>query len=244
VGRWAVFLRGFEDSVFVMAVYSDFQAKKPFKPTFVKKNRMITSLAQLDLNGSYTYADYLTWKFDQALELLRGRIKLMSAPNRLHQKLSWRLSGLIFNHFKNHRCEAYAAPFDVRLYNRQKSLKADRDIYTVVQPDLCVVCDLEKLDDRGCLGAPDLVVEILSPGNSAKEMRDKKSIYEESGVREYWIVDPTHETIARFNLEENGLYGRPLIFVNDDRMPSEIFPDFEVQLSEVFPSPEGELASS
>lgn len=198
---------------------------------------MITSLAQLDPNASYTYADYLGWKLDQALELLRGKVRLMSAPNRLHQKLSWRMTVLFDHHFKGHPCEAYAAPFDVRLYNRKKSLKADRDIYTVVQPDLCVVCDLEKLDDRGCLGAPDLVVEILSPGNAAKEMRDKKNIYEEAGVREYWIVNPTHETITRFNLEEEGVYGRPLIFVNDDLMPSEIFPDLLVQLSEVFPAP-------
>jgi Uma2 family endonuclease len=201
---------------------------------------MITSLSQLDPQATYTYADYLSWKFDQALELLRGRIRLMSAPSRLHQQLSWRMSGLLFNHFKGHRCEAYAAPFDVRLYDRKKSIKADRDIYTVVQPDLCVVCDLEKLDDRGCLGAPDLVVEILSPGNSAKEMRDKKALYEEAGVREYWIVDPERETITRFNLTDDGPYERPLIFVNGDLMPSEIFPDFEVPLSEVFPVPQAE----
>jgi Uma2 family endonuclease len=201
---------------------------------------MVTSLSQLDLQATYTYADYLNWKFDQALELLRGRIRLMSAPSRLHQKLSWRFTVMFDQQFKGHRCEAYAAPFDVRLFDRKKSLKADRDIYTVVQPDLCVICDLEKLDDRGCLGAPDLTVEILSPGNSAKEMRDKKALYEEAGVREYWIVDPERETITRFNLTDNGLYDRPLIFINGDVMPSEIFSDFELPLSEVFPVPEAE----
>ena len=202
---------------------------------------MITSLSQLDPNGTYTYADYLTWKFEQALELIRGKIRLMSAPSRIHQKISWRLTVIFDQHFKNHRCEAYAAPFDVRLYDRRKSLKADRDIYTVVQPDLCVVGDLEKLDERGCLGAPDLIIKILSPGNSAKEMRLKKDLYAEVGVREYWVVSTAHETITRFNLEGDGVYGRPLIFVNDERMPSEIFPDFEVQLSEVFPAPEEEI---
>lgn len=202
---------------------------------------MITSLSQLDPNGTYTYADYLTWKFEQALELIRGKIRLMSAPSRIHQKISWRLTVIFDQHFKNHRCEAYAAPFDVRLYDRRKSLKADRDIYTVVQPDLCVVGDLEKLDERGCLGAPDLIIEILSPGNSAKEMRLKKDLYAEVGVREYGVVSTAHETITRFNLEGDGVYGRPLIFVNDERMPSEIFPDFEVQLSEVFPAPEEEI---
>lgn len=201
---------------------------------------MITSLAQLDPNGTYTYADYLTWKFEQALELIKGKIRLMSAPSRTHQRLSWRLTVIFDAHFKHHPCEAYAAPFDVRLFDRKKSLKADREIYTVVQPDLCIVCDLEKLDERGCLGAPDLIVEILSPGNSAKEMRLKKDLYAEAGVREYWVVSAAHETITRFNLEGDGIYGRPLIFVNDERMASEIFPDFEVQLSEVFPIPKGE----
>jgi len=211
------------------------------KSIFVKKSGMITSLSQLDRSRTYTYADYLTWKIDQALELLHGRIRLMSAPNRQHQKLSWRLTVIFDNKFKHHPCEAYAAPFDVRLYDRKKSLKADRDIYTVVQPDLCVVCDLKKLDDRGCLGAPDLVVEILSPGNSTKEMRDKKAIYEEAGVREYWIVDPERATVTRFNLETEAGYGRPLIFVNDERMASEVFPDFELPLSELFPVAEEDV---
>lgn len=141
----------------------------------------------------------------------------------------------VFNYVKNHCCEAYAAPFDVRLYDRRKSLKADKEIYTVVQPDLCVICDLEKLDERGCLGAPDLIVEILLPGNSAKEMRTKRDLYAESGVREYWVVDPSHETITRFNLEGDDTYGRPLIFVSDEPMPSVIFPDFILPLGELFP---------
>ena len=204
----------------------------------------ITSLSQLDPKGLYTYADYLTWKFEQALEVIKGKILPMAAPSRTHQKLSWQLSGIFFNHFKNHRCEAYAAPFDVRLYDRKKSLKADRDIYTVVQPDLCVICDLEKLDERGCLGAPDLIVEILSPGNSSREMKTKKDLYAEAGVREYWIADPTHETVARYNLEEGDeTYGRPLIFVSDEAMPSVVFPDFTLALGELFPvSEEGRQA--
>ena len=198
----------------------------------------ITNLSQLDPNGTYTYADYLSWKFEQALEIIKGKIFPMSGPSRTHQKLSWYLSGTFFNHFKNHRCEAYAAPFDVRLFDKKRSLKADKDIYTVVQPDLCIVCDLEKLDERGCLGAPDLVVEILSPGNSSLELKLKKDLYAESGVREYWIVDPAHETLTRYNLEEDGTYGRPLIFVSDEAMPSVVFPDFTLALGELFPVPE------
>ncbi len=198
----------------------------------------ITHLSQLDPNGTYSYADYLSWRFEQALEVIKGKIWPMSAPSRTHQKLSWQLSGLFFNHFKNHRCEAYAAPFDVRLYDRKKSLKADKDIYTVVQPDLCIICDLDKLDERGCLGAPDLIVEILSPGNSTREMKIKKDLYAESGVGEYWVVDPSHETITRFNLAPDGFtYERPLIFVSDDPMPSVVFPDFILPLGELFPVP-------
>lgn len=195
----------------------------------------ITSFSQLDLNGTYSYADYLTWKFEQVLELVKGKILPMAAPSRAHQRVSWQLGGVFFNYFKQHRCEAYAAPFDVRLFNRTKSLKANRDIYSVVQPDLCVICDLEKLDERGCLGAPDLMVEILSPGNSRREMKIKKDLYAESGVREYWIVNYTHETITRYNLEDDGTYGRPLIFVSDETVSSLVFPDFALDLGDLFP---------
>lgn len=194
----------------------------------------ITSLSQLDPQGTYSYADYLSWKFDQALEIIQGKIFPMSGPSRTHQKISWKLSGLFFNHFKNQPCEAYAAPFDVRLYNRVKSIQADKDIYTVVQPDLCIICDLAKLDERGCLGAPDLIVEILSPGNAAREMKLKKDLYAEAGVREYWIVDPSRETMTRYNLEEEGTYGRPLIFVSDETVPSVVFPDLKLDLGELF----------
>ena len=201
----------------------------------------ITSLSQLDPNGTYSYADYLTWKFEQALEIIKGKIFPMAAPGRTHQKLSLYLSATLYNQFKNHPCEAYAAPFDIRLYDRRKSLKADQDIYTVVQPDLCVICDLDKLDERGCLGAPDLVVEILSPGNSSREMKTKKNLYAEAGVREYWIVDPVHETVARYNLITEDTYDRPLIFVSTEVMPSLIFPDLSLVLSELFPVTEVRL---
>lgn len=197
---------------------------------------VITDISQLDPNGTYTYADYLTWHIEQALEVIKGRIFPMAGPSRTHQRISLYLSAMFYNQFKNHPCEAYAAPFDVRLYDRKKSIKADKDIYTVVQPDLCVVCDLEKLDERGCLGAPDLVVEILSPGNSSREMRTKKDLYAEAGVREYWIVDPVHETVTRYNVATEDTYDRPLIFVSDEIMPSLIFPNLTLMLSDLFPA--------
>ncbi|WP_305951749.1 Uma2 family endonuclease [Emticicia oligotrophica] len=195
----------------------------------------ITSLSQLDIvNGVYTYADYLTWKFDQTVELFKGKILQMSAPSRRHQGISREINGIFYNYFKSHPCKFYAAPFDVRLYDKTKSAKANKDIFTVVQPDICIICDLEKLDDKGCLGAPDLVIEILSPGNSSKEMKLKKALYEESGVREYLIFDPEHENVFQFHLTDTDVYSPANIYVDDEILTSVIFPDFQIDLKEVF----------
>jgi Uma2 family endonuclease len=158
----------------------------------------------------------------------------MAAPIRYHQGVSRQLSGKFFNYFEGNTCKFYAAPFDVRLYNRQKSERANKNIYSVIQPDICVVCDLTKLDRNGCLGAPDLMVEILSPGNSKKEMQTKYNLYEENGVREYWIVSPEHEYIAQYVLQANGKYAAPEYFFKDDAMPAAIFPDLILELEKVF----------
>ena len=156
----------------------------------------ITQLSQLDLDGTYSYADYLKWEFEERIELLRGKITRMSpAPSVKHQRVLGRINGHFYNYFQSYDCEAFFAPFDVRLYNRKKSLKASQEIYTVVQPDLCVICDLSKLDEQGCNGAPELVIEILSPGNSRHEMKDKFDLYQEAGVQEYWLVQPQEEVV-------------------------------------------------
>jgi Uma2 family endonuclease len=200
----------------------------------------ITNLSQLDLNGTYTYADYLTWKFEQTVELIKGHLLKMSAPNRKHQEISWQLSGVFFTTFKNRKCKAYAAPFDVRLLDKNKSLKENKDVLTVVQPDLCIICDKSKLDEKGGIGAPDLIVEILSPGNSTKEMKTKKLLYEECGVREYWVIDPTHETLIQYFLQENGTYSSPQIYVSSELVQSAIFPELQVALMDIFESDENE----
>ena len=194
----------------------------------------ITDLSQLDLNGTYTYADYLSWKFEQTIELIKGKILPMAAPSRRHQDVSWRLTIAINSLFQKQDCKAYAAPFDVRLYDLEKSKKANKEILTVVQPDLCIICDLEKLDDRGCLGAPDFVIEILSAGNSMREMKIKKDLYAENGVREYWIVDLEHETLTRFLIERENQYGLAEIFVSNETVASSIFPDLAVNLEALF----------
>ena len=193
----------------------------------------ITSLDQLDPNGTYTYADYVTWKFEETVELIKGKIFRMAAPRRKHQAVSREICNIVYRYFEDKTCEFYNAPFDVRLYDTRKSVKANRPIYSVIQPDVCVVCDLNKLDDKGCIGAPDLIVEILSPGNSKKEMVNKHNLYEENGVREYWIISPDSELLTQFVLQKNGKYGSPKYFFSDDLMPSAIFPDLIIDLSKV-----------
>jgi Uma2 family endonuclease len=163
---------------------------------------VITSLDQLDPNGTYTYADYLLWQFSERVELLRGKVRQMAAPNRRHQVISRRLQYVIMTALLKSPCELYDAPFDVRLTR----MRNDKEVKTVVQPDLCVICDLSKLDDRGCNGAPDLIIEILSPGNSRTEMKDKFELYQEAGVLEYWIVSPIEKTIQVWKLNEQGIY--------------------------------------
>ncbi len=194
----------------------------------------ITHISQLDLNGTYSYADYLTWKFEQAVEIIKGRILPTAASNTKHQSVSRQLTPLVDNAIKDKKYHAYAAPFDVRLFDKVKSVKANKDVYTVIQPDMCIICDLSKLDDNGCKGAPDMVIEILSPGNSKKEMRTKKSLYEENLIREYWIVDPERETIHQYILNAQNLYDNPMIYVSGEIANCAIFEELQVPLDEVF----------
>ena len=193
----------------------------------------IRSLADLDLTRTYTYADYLTWQLGEWVELLRGRIRRMSpAPTRLHQQLSGKFYRPIANHLWRRPCEIYHAPFDVRLTTRGANA-ADDAITTVVQPDLCVICDPAQLDDRGCVGAPDWIIEILSPGTAGRDINEKFTLYEENGVTEYWIVAPGEKNISVFVLE-NDRYK----LIGDYWQPGPVLvhtlPDLVVEWSEVF----------
>ena len=143
----------------------------------------ITSISQLDPNGTYTYADYLTWQFTELVELLRGKImRRMSAPTDRHQALVGSLFLEIGSHLRRSPCQVRVAPYDVRLPKRGST--ADEAIYTVVQPDVCVICDPSKIEPRGCLGAPDLIIEVASPRTAARDWKDKFDLYEEAGVGE------------------------------------------------------------
>jgi Uma2 family endonuclease len=194
---------------------------------------MITTIDQLDLSKTYSYADYLTWKFEEQLELIKGKIfKMSPAPRTNHQRISRKLTNNLLTVLKNKPCELFYAPFDVRLLDKKKST-ADKDIYTVVQPDLCVICDTSKIDERGAIGAPDLVIEILSPGNSKKEMKYKYDLYQEAGVLEYWIVNPENKTIFIYVLKE-GIYIGMHPLIEEDVIQSPLFPQLDFPLGEIF----------
>jgi Uma2 family endonuclease len=196
----------------------------------------ITNINQLNLKSSkYTYADYLLWKFTERVELIKGKIFEMSpAPSRNHQEISWSIARELDHILHQKKCKMYTAPFDVRLVNFKESTD-DNKIISVVQPDLCVVCDLEKLDDRGCIGSPDLIIEILSPGNSKKEMGVKFSLYEENKVREYWIVNPLEKNALIYVLENDKYIGLKPV-TEDNILQSSIFPTLKFKLSKIFES--------
>jgi Uma2 family endonuclease len=194
---------------------------------------MITKISQLDLTKTYTYADYLTWKLNERVELFKGFIMKMSpASSSSHQIYSGRLSYLLMQFLRKSSCQVFAAPFDVRLINKRKST-ADKEITTVVQPDISVICDPQKIDERGCLGSPDLIIEIVSKGNTKKELENKFELYQENGVKEYWVVQQGDETVVVFDLVR-GKYQYRKIYSNDGIIPVKVIKGLEIDLKEVF----------
>ncbi|WP_114749709.1 Uma2 family endonuclease [Pleomorphovibrio marinus] len=182
--------------------------------------------------GVYSYADYLTWQLDDMVELIKGKVfkSAAAAPRRVHQKISGRILIKLGTYLNNNACEVYAAPFDVRLPG--KSTK-NEDVFTVIQPDLCVICDKSKLDEFGCIGAPDLIMEILSPGSNKKELQNKYEVYEESGVKEYWVIHPNERTLLIYTLG-NANYVPSKLFTFGDSVASTCIPGFELDLEDIF----------
>ena len=184
-----------------------------------------------DYNKIYTYADYLKFEYDHMVELIRGKIfEMTPAPTSWHQRISWKLSLEIGTYLKDKECKAFSAPLDVILPIRNQKKNTST---TVVQPDICIICDLNKIEKEGCKGAPDLIVEILSPSTSKKDLNDKYSIYEEAGVKEYWIVMPAEKLVEVFYLE-NGKYQRIKVYTSDEIISPMLFPDLEIALTDVF----------
>jgi Uma2 family endonuclease len=190
----------------------------------------MTNLAHKEAeNRKFTYADYKSWELKQGerFELIYGEAYAMAAPNTAHQRIVTQLTGEFYAFFKDKTCEVFTAPFDVRLF-----YEADESDDTVVQPDLVVVCDPEKLGPEGCRGAPDMAVEILSPSNTAIEMNRKLKLYQEAGIREYWTVDPENKYIGTYRLQGD-IYVLQAYRVRDTAEPA-IFPGLQVELSALF----------
>jgi len=187
----------------------------------------------LDKNKRYSYADYLTWMDDKRRELFNGVVRLMSpAPTLSHQQVSVILLTRFFNFLETGKCKVFSAPFDVRLPKNGE--KEDAKIYNVVQPDIVVVCDPKKLDEKGCIGAPDLIVEILSKSTGKRDLKDKFLLYEQSGVEEYWIADPIHHSIQVFLLNPKSKYELKRTFVEGDKVSPDKFPDLVININDVF----------
>ena len=188
----------------------------------------------LDLNKRYSYADYLTWVDDVRRELIEGFIKLFPAPRRVHAEIShnivWNLGTIIKKNKGN--CKVYDAPFDVRLPKNGET--SNEKIYTVVQPDICVVCDPSKLDDAGCCGAPDMIVEILSPSTAKRDLFDKYILYEKNGVKEYWAVHAKDKAITVFLLQTDGKYGNGQVYELPGKVPINIFDGYLIDLDDIF----------
>lgn len=181
----------------------------------------------------FTYKDYFTWSDEERWELIHGEAYAMSpSPDRRHQEYSGVIFNQMFNFFNDKPCRVYSAPFDVRFSDYPD--QPDDEIETVVQPDISVICDKDKLDDRGCRGAPDLVVEILSPSTAAKDLREKLALYERHGVREYWVVHPAEKIVMIFLGNDAGLYGKPTVHAAEEAASSRIFQGLTVDLKKVF----------
>ncbi len=194
------------------------------------------ALPQLKLDVQYSYSDFLTWD-EGRWELIGGEVWDMTpAPSMAHQQLSMILGSLLYHALKDRGCEVFAAPFDVRLTDNEKA--EDYEIYTVVQPDISIICDKSKLDKRGCVGAPDVVVEILSPSTAAKDLKVKRELYQKHGVKEYWLAHPTDRIMMIYVLDDDGKYNKAQIYDLKDTLRTGLFEGFEIKLSEVFPEQE------
>ena len=204
------------------------------EPQVIEEPFVMFGTLELDPSKRYTYADYLTWIDDKRRELIDGFIHLMSAPLSVHAQVSMELSVIFSNFLKKHngKCRVFHAPFDVRL--PLKGCREDHKIYDVVQPDVCVVCDLTKIDKRGCIGAPDLVVEVLSPSTLKYDWNYKYNLYEAAGVREYWIVDPSAKSVHVFLLQPDGKYNLGDTYESTDVAPVSVLQGLEIQVGELF----------
>ncbi|HHJ39098.1 MAG: hypothetical protein AXA67_11195 [Methylothermaceae bacteria B42] len=193
----------------------------------------------LDNQTRYTYRDYLTWPEDVRYELIDGKAYLMApAPTLDHQDIAGEIYRQLGNQLAGKPCRPYIAPVDVLL---PKQDEANEQVDTIVQPDVLVVCDQSKLERRGVRGAPDFVVEVLSPSTAYHDHQRKREVYERAGVKEYWLVDPVERMILVYRLDNQGRYGKPEVKEMTGETPISILPEVSIQwdsLVERLPPPE------
>lgn len=182
---------------------------------------------------TYTFADLLTWPEGERYELIDGVPYMQAAPSREHQSISGALFLQIGNYLADKPCQVYAAPFGVRLFAEAEDKPEDVEDYFV--PDITVVCDPEKLDDRGCHGAPDWIIEILSPSSRRHDLFVKYKLYEKAGVREYWTVDPMNRSVQVFVLE-NGFFRNKAYQEGPGKLVPAVFPELEIDVAAFFPT--------
>ena len=183
--------------------------------------------------GHYTFADCLIWGENERIEIINGEAVMMAPPTRIHQEILMELSRQLANFLEGKKCKVYPAPFAVRLF--EKDGDTPEDVDTMVEPDISVVCDHDKLDKHGCKGAPDLVVEVLSPSTQRHDRLVKLDLYQRAGVREYWIVDPDSSTVQVFMLKDGYLHPHE-VYSEKDIAKVNVLDGCFIELSKVFPS--------
>jgi Uma2 family endonuclease len=181
--------------------------------------------------GHYTYNDYLNWTEDEKYELIDGQPYAMSpAPSRIHQEIIGEIFLQIGNYLRGRKCKVYVAPFDVVLIKQNEK---EKDSKNVVQPDITIVCDKEKLDDRGCKGSPDMVIEVVSPSTASQDYVKKLNLYEQHEIKEYWIVNPKNSSIFVYKLDVNKQYSEVKVYNIKDRVEVGIFDNLSIDLSSI-----------
>ena len=211
-------------------------------PVALKHNE--TNSVPIPKKKDFTYADYLRWPENIHVEIIDGIAYMMAPPNTSHQRVSMELSRIIAQFLKGKTCKVFAAPFGVRLFP-----KKDKSDKTVVEPDIVVICDPSKIDERGCNGAPDLIIEILSPSTRKKDKSLKLELYTKAKVREYWIVSPEDKDIEVYILDDSLLSSKSLNFVRlyginepdaidntkiPEIVPVSVLPGLEIDTNEIF----------
>lgn len=183
-------------------------------------------------NKNYTYEDYLKWTDDERWELIDGEPCVMSpAPSRMHQEIIGEMFLQIATYLKGKKCKIYVAPFDVVLI---KPNEKDEESKNIVQPDITIICDEEKLNDKGCIGAPDMVVEVVSPSTASQDYVKKLNLYEKYEIKEYWIVNPKNSNIFVYKLDENSQYSEVKVYSIKDKVKVGIFDNLNIDLASIF----------